>query len=70
MRRSRGVTAGQAVEPELSIDLGPPASSVAVTGEFDGIDFELVETWVVTGFAADGQLRGTLRLNTIGRRST
>lgn len=65
---TRGLSPGQSVEPGLSIDLGTPAKSVTATGEFDGIDFELVETWLVTGVGEDGQIRGTLRLNTVGRR--
>lgn len=66
----RGLSAGQTLSPELSIDLGSPAASVEATGEFAGIDFELVETWVVTGLEDDGRVRGTLRLNTVGRQST
>lgn len=67
---ARGVAPGESIEPELSIDLGAPARSVAATGEFTDIEFELVETWVVTGREDDGATRGTLRLNTVGRRST
>jgi hypothetical protein len=66
----RGLVAGAGLNPALSIDIGPAATSVAATGEFRGIDFELVETWVVTGLEDDGQVRGTLRLNTIGKRAT
>jgi hypothetical protein len=62
-----GLVAGAASEPEISIDLGSPASSVAATGEFTKIDFELVETWVIAGLEADGAIRGTLRLSTVGR---
>ena len=67
---ARGLTAGQSIDQPLSIDSSQPARSVSATGEFSGIDFELVETWVVTGLDEDGGIRGTLRLNTIGRRST
>jgi len=66
---ARGLTAGRTLQTELSIDNSASASSVATTGEFTGIDFELIETWVVTGIDEDGQLRGTLHLNTSGRRS-
>lgn len=66
----QGLAAGQSLDPELSIDNGAPAQSVVATGEFSDIDFELVETWEVTGLDDDGQLRGTLRLNTTGRRSS
>jgi hypothetical protein len=64
---ARGVAAGGSVEPELSIDVGTPARSVAKTGEFAEIDFELVETWVVSGLSDSGDIRGTLRLSTLGR---
>lgn len=67
---ARGITAGQTIEQPLSIDSNQPARSVSATGEFSEIDFELVETWVVTGLDDNGGIRGTLRLNTIGRRST
>jgi hypothetical protein len=65
-----GLVAGQSAERELSIDLVAPAHSVTATGEFAGISFDLIETWVVTGLDAKGQVRGTLRLNTVGRQST
>jgi hypothetical protein len=67
---ARGLAAGQSIDQPLSIDSSQPARSVSATGEFSGMDFELVETWVVTGLDDDGGVRGTLRLNTIGRRST
>jgi hypothetical protein len=66
---ARGLVAGASSEPELSIDRGTPARSVAATGEFAEIDFELVETWLVSGLAPDGEIRGTLRLSTVGRAS-
>jgi hypothetical protein len=66
----RGLASGQSIDPELSIDLGTGAKSVAATGEFSGLEFELVETWLVTGLDDDGGIRGTLRLNTVGRRAT
>jgi len=67
---ARGFTPGASVDQPLSIDSGFPATSVAATGEFADIEFELVETWTVTGIDDDGQIRGTLRLNTVGTRST
>jgi len=66
----RGLRPGQSVDPGLSIDLGAPAKSVVTTGEFDGISFELVETWQVTGLDEEGRIRGTLRLDTIGTQSS
>lgn len=65
----RGLVPGRSLERELSVDFGGPSRSVATTGEFSGIDFELVETWVVSGLDEDGVVRGTLRLNTVGRQS-
>lgn len=62
-----GLVAGSRSEPEISIDLGSPASSVATTGEFAKIDFELVETWIIAGLENDGAIRGTLRFSTVGR---
>lgn len=70
MLAARGIVAGRSLEPELSIDAGGPARSVAVTGEFDGLEFELVETWLVSGLESDGEIRGTLQLSTVGRRRT
>ena len=67
---ARGLAAGATLDTGLSIDLGTPATSVATTGEFEGIAFQLEETWIVTGVDDDGQIRGTVQLNTIGRRPT
>jgi hypothetical protein len=64
---ARGLVAGESSEPGLSIDPGMSAKSVAATGEFDGIAFELIETWLVSGLEADGEIRGTLSLSTLGR---
>ena len=65
--QSRGLAPGQSSEPELSLDLGMPAKSVATTGEFADLDLELVETWLVSGRETDGSVRGTLRLSTVGQ---
>lgn len=65
-----GLSLGQNADQPHSIDFGNPARGIAATGEFDGIDFELVESWTVTGVDAAGQIRGTLHLNTIGTEST
>jgi hypothetical protein len=67
---ANGVLPGQSVDQPLSIDFEAAAESVTATGEFSGIDFEMVETWVVSGVDDDGQLRGTLLLNTVGRRAS
>jgi hypothetical protein len=65
-----GISNGQNADSAHSIDIGTAAKSVATTGEFEGIDFELLETWVVTGLDNDGKIRGTLHLNTVGMQST
>jgi hypothetical protein len=65
-----GMTKGESIESPHSIDAGSPATSISATGEFEGIEFELMETWVVTGVDADGRIRGTLHLNTVGMQST
>lgn len=65
-----GVLPGQSVDQPLSIDFEAPAGSVTATGEFSGIDFEMVETWVISGVDDDGQLRGTLLFNTVGRQAS
>lgn len=62
-----GLVAGARSEPGLSIDLGAPAKSLATTGVFAKMEFDLVETWIVAGLEADGAVRGTLRLSTVGR---
>lgn len=70
MAADRGLVPGQGADPGLSIDFGAPAQSVVTTGEFEGISFELVETWQVTGIDEEGRIRGTLQLNTIGTQSS
>ncbi len=65
-----GLRPGQSVDQPLSVDSGFAATSVAATGEFANIRMELVETWVVTGIDDDGQIQGTLQLNTVGRQTT
>jgi hypothetical protein len=67
---ARGLSAGQSLDQPLSFDSPTPATSVTATGEFSGIDFELIESWVVTGLDENGEILGTLRLNTLGRQST
>ena len=63
-----GLGPGDRAEPALSID-GVPTRSVSTTGEFAGIDIDMVETWVISGVDEDGQVRGTLQLNTVGMLS-
>lgn len=67
---ARGAVPGQNLEPQLSFDAPWSATSVNTTGEFVEIDFELLESWMVTGVLESGEVRGTLLLNTIGRQSS
>ncbi len=64
----RGWTPGQALSAEFSVARTAGLPSVHGTREFDGIDFTLDETWQVTGVDDEGQLRGTIALDTVGRR--
>ena len=63
-----GWVAGQALETSVAIPRLAGLASVVGTREFDGIEFELNETWSVTGVDADGHLHGTVELETVGRR--
>jgi hypothetical protein len=67
---ARGLRPGQDNDQDLSLDVGGTAHSVATSGEFRGIDFELVETWVISGLDESGEIQGTLRLSTVGRRES
>lgn len=67
---ARDTVPGGLLEPQLSFDAPYSATSVATTGEFTEIDFELLESWQVTGVLESGQIRGTLMLNTVGRQSS
>ena len=64
-----GLGPGDSAEPSLSID-GVAVRSITTTGEFRGIDIDMIETWIVSGVDEDGQVRGTLQLNTVGMLST
>jgi hypothetical protein len=59
---------GQTISTSASIDRGSVLATQHTSGEFSNIDFQLAETWEVTGIDADGQIRGTIQLGTIGRR--
>jgi hypothetical protein len=43
------------------------ARSVAATQEFAGLDVELKEIWTISGVSPDGQVRGTIEFDTVGR---
>jgi hypothetical protein len=59
---------GTEIDELFEFELGLTGLSVAATGEFEGIDFQLIETWALSSVDADGELRGTISLNTIGQR--
>lgn len=42
--------------------------TVASSQEFRDLDMRFTETWSVTGISEEGQLRGTIQLDTVGRR--
>jgi hypothetical protein len=42
---------------------------IAGTGEFDGLTGRYGESWQVTGVSVDGELRGTIQLNTVSSRA-
>lgn len=67
--RKVGWQPGHEFAGSASLDLVPHAQSVAATGEFGGIQFDLAETMAVTGVEGSGAVRGTITLATIGRRS-
>jgi len=68
--RAEGWEPGGDFVGELALAVGGEGHSVAATGEFSGIDFRLTETWSITGIDAEGELRGTIELNTIGERGS
>jgi hypothetical protein len=66
----RGWTRGETWTGELVVREAGAAASVAATREFAGLEVELSELWTISGVEADGELRGTIELNTVGRRGT
>ncbi len=44
-------------------------ASVHSTGEFERVDINLDETWVLAGLDEDGAVQGTIMLDTVSRRS-
>ena len=68
--RRAGWSPGTAFAGNLTVDVGGVSRSVAATGEFADIGFQLVETWTVAGVDADGDISGTIELNTIGTRGS
>lgn len=67
--RGLGWQPGQPFNGAASLELISSARSVATTGEFAGIEFELAETLSITGIDGSGAIQGTISLDTIGRRT-
>lgn len=44
--------------------------TIASTQEFQDLDMQFTETWSITGISAAGELRGTIVIDTIGRRGS
>lgn len=68
---SRGYRAGAAWSGELVVRMveeGTATRSVMGSQEFSRLDVQFTETWTVTGVGEDGELRGTIALDTISRR--
>lgn len=68
---ARGRRPGSAWSGELGFvvaDDSPVASDVSGSREFAGLDVRYTERWNVTGIGEDGQLRGTIELDTLSRR--
>lgn len=64
----RGWQSGEEFDASVSITRVAQLGSVQSVGEFSGLGLDLVETWEVTGVDSEGELRGTIRLDTTGRR--
>jgi len=64
----RGWRPGTDLATEFGLELTPAAVSVAATGEFEGIDFNVTESRSIAGVDSDGAVRGTITLGTVGTR--
>ena len=70
--RGAGHVAGSAWSGELTVALASgdaPGRVVGGSDEFDGLVGTYSETWKITGVSADGELRGTVELDTVTQRS-
>lgn len=71
---AQGHTRGAAWEGNATVEvLGRGAGNgqfSAGTDEFAGLGVSFTEIWSLTGADADGRLRGTIELATVGRRGT
>ena len=75
MRRSlkAGYHAGNAWNGTVALESRRTARTATVTtgsAEFEGLSGGYTEVWTVTGVSEDGELRGTIELNTVTRRKS
>jgi hypothetical protein len=66
--RERGYAAGRAWDGEVELMVTRPDAPgilTAGTQEFAGLSGAYLETWTVAGVAEDGELRGTIVLDTV-----
>ena len=72
--KKAGYNAGSAWSGELKLELAPDGDDGGVvaggTEEFAGLGGRYSEVWTVTGIGENGELRGTIELNTITRRGS
>jgi len=69
----RGYVAGEPWSGTLDLAaVADPAATrtVATSEEFSGLQFTFTETWAVRGVNEAGQIRGTIVLDTVGRRGS
>jgi hypothetical protein len=68
---ARGYRAGAPWSGDLTIVLAGAAATRSVAGsrEFAGLAVQYTETWNITGVSESGEVRGTVELDTTGRRS-
>ncbi len=74
--RNAGFMPGTAWSGDLRVDLGAgsntkePGLFAAGSNEFAGLQGHYTETWTVTGVSTDGELRGTIELDTVTFRGS
>jgi len=68
-----GHIAGQNWAGNLEVAIVPDAGltrTIATSAEFQGLSLSFTEQWSLTGVSDAGELRGTIRLQTVARRGT
>jgi hypothetical protein len=69
--RTKGYTAGAEWNGELRlvrVGDGDATRTVVGSDEFVGLDVSYTETWNITGVDANGDIRGTIELDTVSQR--